>query len=139
MMGSLLFLKITTMQESHHCLPLSLSGEHTKNNIIVLANEDHTKLHKTQNITQKHVRNYRKKINWILIPNNYSMDLKKNLWLEFFDWVICAKDQQLQSLDKQYKYYASVNNSRYEQRASFYEYINALIEEQKRYILKKLK
>jgi hypothetical protein len=53
--------------------------------------------------------------------------------------VICAKDQQLQSLDKQYKYYASVNNSRYEQRASFYEYINALIEEQKRYILKKLK
>ena len=127
------------MQEAHHSIPISLSWEHTKNNIISLSHDEHLKLHQSQNVSQKHIRNYRKKVNWILVPNNYSMELKKNLWLEFFDWVICAKDAQLQSLAKQYQYYASVNNSRYEQRASFNEYVNALIEEQKRYILKKLK
>jgi hypothetical protein len=73
------------MQENHHNIPLSLLGEHKQDNIIRLNSQEHAKLHQTQNIPYDLLRNFRKKVNHILVPNNYVLDFKEDLRLHYFD------------------------------------------------------
>jgi len=73
------------MKERHHVIPLSLFGEDRKENIIQLDREDHQVIHFTQNIDSNIIRTFRKKVNHILVSNDYVLNLKKELWDAYFN------------------------------------------------------
>jgi hypothetical protein len=70
--------------ERHHIVPLSLFGEDKKENILCLKASDHQELHNNQNIDSSIIRTFRKRVNHILIPNDYVLNLKKDLWHSYF-------------------------------------------------------
>jgi fido (protein-threonine AMPylation protein) len=89
------------MKERHHVIPLSLFWPDIKENIIELNRNDHTILHRNQNIDSNIIRTFRRKVNDILVPNNYFLELKKELWEDYFEWAKTFKEEQKNSIFKQ--------------------------------------
>ena len=119
------------MQENHHNIPLSLLGEHNQDNIIRLDSEEHKKLHKTQNIPFHLLRTFRKKVNHILVPNDYVLDFKEDLWLHYFDWAVVRKEEQNESLNNQIKRYCTINKEQYYFNEDLLESVCTLIDQQR--------
>jgi hypothetical protein len=87
--------------ELHHTIPISIIWENIPENLIKLDSISHIILHQTQNVTSKHIRNFRQNTNWILVPDEKFFNLKLQLWNKFFDNIKIVEDLQLDSLNRQ--------------------------------------
>ena len=101
--------KPSNHNQRHHTIPISLQWPDTKENIITIWQQQHTELHHTQDISYKILREYRQKTNEILIPTDYSLQLKGDLWKEFFNWMKVLKMHQCNSVFEQLKLYRKRN------------------------------
>ena len=93
------------MLQRHHTLPIVLSWENHPDNIFKIDEVEHKALHDSQDLPWKRVRKYRAKMNNILVPNQKFMDLKSDMWCEFFDGAIIQTWLQKSSLLKQINRY----------------------------------
>ncbi len=87
------------MYHNHHIIPISLWGEHIKKNKLKIIDVEHRTLHYTQNFDYWIIRRYKEKTNWLLVPNDVSLALKKELRKKFFEKVIIRDEEQLDGLN----------------------------------------
>jgi len=94
-------------KENHHVIPFSLYwiDNEYNNNIINILKEDHKKIHEWQNIKYHHIREYKKKTNWILVPNDYVIDWRVDLRRRYFSNVSTCIFEQKNSLAQQINRY----------------------------------
>jgi hypothetical protein len=118
--------------QNHHCVPLNIGWNNKRENIIRIADNIHSDIHYTQDIPHEVIRVYRKKVNHILIPNDYTLDLKKDLRLRYFEKPFFWVQEQKQSLLNQQQSGMNIKDS-------FEKIVIAIIEEQKNYIRNILK
>ena len=119
--------------QNHHNIPISIWGANNSKNIIRIADDKHCLLHNTQNVNADTIRKYRKKINHILIPDDYVMDLKKDLWNRYF------QDPKILIREQKYSLLLQQSSSWLNMKSDFTEIIESIIAEQKFYIKSLLK
>lgn len=127
------------MNNAHHTIPISIEWENIQENIMVLPDREHRELHNTQNIPYRILRNYRERVNGLLLPTNYLLLAKEELWNRYFEKATIKVPEQKQSIFNQTKRYWMINNEEIEENVSFEWLIWDLIKQQKRYILNCLK
>ena len=87
--------------DKHHIIPVALWGDDYSDNKISLERKEHEELHNTQNIPYTKIREYRRKTNHILLPNDYILDKRLDLWNHYFDKPVIEVKRQKESLNKQ--------------------------------------
>ena len=97
--------------EPHYVIPLNLGGLSVKENKIMLDPYDHKELHNIQDLPERLITEYHQKINHIITPNNYVLDLRRDIWFRFFETAIFSPYfyDQVNSLVKQVKRQRKVN------------------------------
>ncbi len=98
------------MKHNHHTIPISMLGIDSQENIIRIDAQDHEQLHREQNLPYNVIRRFREKTNWILVPNDYLFDMKKDLYLQYFWDAKTEVGKQEYSLGRQVLKYKAVNN-----------------------------
>lgn len=128
----LIKLYLDKNMEKHHIIPISLYWEDTEANILKISASEHKDLHECQNIPYRLLRSYRTKVNWILIPNDYTLDLKGELWKQYFSNARTYKEEQLTFIRLQgYLLSKKTNSWALHYSENFSWAIDDLIEEQK--------
>ena len=120
-------------------VPISMSWPDTKENKIIITKENHDLLHIQQNVPYKVLRRYREKTNHNLIPTDYDLDLKRDLYLRFFENAQVEVKKQVDSILLQVERYNHHNYWKEYHKLTINDAILALIEEQKLYIHKMIK
>lgn len=88
--------------EVHHNIPISLWGEDIAENKFPVPREKHRpQIHDLQDIPYSHIRRFKEKTNWILVPTDYVIDWRVNLWQEYFSNAQHFIFEQKNSLAKQ--------------------------------------
>jgi hypothetical protein len=72
---------------------------------MVLPDREHRELHNTQNIPYRILRNYRERVNGLLLPTNYLLLAKEELWNRYFEKATIKVPEQKQSIFNQTKRY----------------------------------
>ena len=120
--------------EKHHVIPISIWWNHTDSNKIDISNSSHKELHNRQNIPYNFIRKYRERTNHILVPNDYTLDMKWELYQRYFENADIHKEKQLISLNWQGLEYARRTGIQLGIAYTIAEAVNNYIEQQKRYI-----
>lgn len=97
---------------------------------------DHDEIHKTQNISQSKMREFRMRCNAILVPNDKLFEMKKDIWQEYFSGASIEVPKQKWSLLKQTNRYLRMlwSSERLRHNWDFDELIEWLTEAQKAYV-----
>jgi hypothetical protein len=98
------------MNNNHHTIPISIFWEDIDENIINIDVDIHKQIHQTQNIPYWVIRQYKKKVNWILIINDIVFNWRLYLWKRYFKNMQYWKDKQIESLLKYANKYWKSNN-----------------------------
>lgn len=118
-------------KENHHVIPLSLWGSDNDNNKIYIDSNLHSNLHRTQNIWNSKLREYKKLTNHILVPNNKSLDIKKDLLFEFFSDIMYFEQEQFSSLAMQIIEMKNITHKNRPVSNEILSLVNEYIEQQK--------
>jgi len=87
--------------QCHHVIPISLFWPNIPENKIYIDNKDHRQLHMEQDVNYNVLRDIRNKTNHILVPNQYVMDCRKDLYLQFFSNARTCVKKQIKSIIRQ--------------------------------------
>ena len=123
-------------------IPISLLWEDIKENMMSMNWKEHQRLHQEQNISAWNIRNFRKKINWILVPDEYFFDVKKNIWQSYFVDVRTQEKRQKTSLMRQSNRYYDILWTKERSRdysLDFDDLIQELIDVQKGYVRSRIR
>lgn len=125
----------------HHNIPISISWEDVAENKIILDTQVHEQIHKEQNIPKHKIREYRMRINGILVPDDTFFQLRNDIWKQYFENPCTESDKQKGSLIKQInRYYRLIESTcRQSHNGSYNDIIDELIDIQKSYIQIKIK
>jgi hypothetical protein len=111
----------------HHVIPVSICWENDECNKIKIWYDTHKELHVTQDISYNIIRRFREKTNHILIPNDYVLDSKEEVWQRYFERPTVEQYLQLRSLN----YTAKKYNTSHKNSENFNEVVNNIITYQK--------
>ena len=124
----------------HHNIPVSLGWEDIQENKIRLDTRIHDKIHKEQNLSQNKVREYRMRVNGLLLPDDTFFELRADTWKQYFANAKTEVPKQKWSLARQANRYYRMLSSEYRQDkiGSFDDMIDELISVQKWYVKQRI-
>ena len=73
------------MKNTHHCIPLSLNWSDKWENKIRLEQVDHKILHDEQDVSWSKIRQWRQKVNHIILPNEFTEEERLKIQKLFFN------------------------------------------------------
>ena len=120
----------------HHPIPVSIGGEDIDENKIRLDTRIHDQIHKEQNVSQNRVREFRMRINGILLPDDTFFQLRADIWKQYFSNAKTEVPKQKWSLIRQAnRYYRLLwSEVRQDRIGSFSDHIDELIDVQRGYV-----
>lgn len=71
--------------EQHHSIPLAIGWVESKDNKIWLEKTPHKMTHMILDIPYRFIRNYRKKLNWVVLLTEQILEAERKMQLKYFD------------------------------------------------------